>query len=179
MLDLLTGKPVWKVNDPYFSAVVFSDDGTIILSFASDFSMKLWNASDGTQRGTLSSDGVPGFLSNVVMLANGKEAIAGVGLQLPSRWTNLKTLVLGYPVDLAAGAVVAWNTGTGQMRTIIDDPLPILAVAANKSGTCLATGHCNGTVHLWHVRSREPAAKRCGDVYDEVSPDSRPFRDQR
>ena len=161
VVDVLTNQQKWSADGSYFDHVAFSPDGTTLLTLWSDSSIALWNASDGTSSGSLPHElCYSGVLSNVHWLNTSNEIIGGFQLMSESRWTNLQSSLRGASVVVASGEVFAWEAATGAVRTVIQDPLPIVALAVSSDENMYATGSYDGTIRVWKCEHTPAKASR-------------------
>ena len=110
-------------------AIVFSSDGTTLVSVSHDRMIRLWNVASGQLKATLDSSGNP-----------------VVSVSFSSDDTTLAS-VTGRRIRL-------WDSASGNVKGYLDHEDRVSFVVFAPNGVTLASGSDNGTIRLWDVNTR-------------------------
>jgi WD40 repeat protein len=162
-----------KGHTKYVYTARFASDGATILSGSADRTLRLWDASTGTELWRFTEKDVQATILAVAFALDGKRA-ASAGSFMPLRlWTrqgnqlkeqavlagghvpNIIVQTVAFTPDgrfLASGAqngqVVLWDTATGKMRRQWQWPAEICALAFAPDGRHLAVANGNGALYI-------------------------------
>jgi WD40 repeat protein len=130
--DATTGQPITRLSahDATIRSLVYSPDGTQLLSSAEDGSLKLWDLASGTVLHTFVSQGA-----------------------YPAAFSRDGALIAA--IDAAGNSsgsdLVLWDAATGDLVLRISTPTLIERVIFYPDGKHLVTGSANGIITFWKL----------------------------
>ena len=138
LVDPTTGREVHRLKasaTPLPTHLVFSPDGTSLVSGAWDKTVRLWDVATGEPRRNL--DEQPSQLNAVAFAPDGRRFAGGMG------W-------------LQVGAIRVWDAGTGEVvREIKGHGCFTGCLAFSPDGRLLASGLRDTTVLIWDLTRRD------------------------
>jgi WD40 repeat protein len=135
--DTAAGKPVGRrlMHDHAVTAVAYSPDGSTFLTASRDRTVRIWDASSGELRQTLTC---PDGVVAAAFSPDGRRVLTGG----------------------EDNTVAVWEVGKETGDVSLRLPGPVMAVAFSPDGQTFATGILDGSVQLWDTASRKPRGER-------------------
>ncbi|QPC81324.1 helix-turn-helix domain-containing protein [Phototrophicus methaneseepsis] len=126
----LTLNRVWQAHSDMIWALVFSPDGSTLLSGSWDGMLKLWNVADdrmiwGARHGS--------YINSVAFSPDG-QSVASSGTD---------------------AAVRLWDVANGTEYDVLPHPAPVTSVVWSPDQRHIATGDIDGVLRLWEVHTEE------------------------
>jgi RNA polymerase sigma factor (sigma-70 family) len=176
--DVTTGKEQRILQHPldpkrdYVGAVVFSPDGKLLATGSSDSHIRLWEAATGMLVNTLK--GHSWWVTGLAFSPDGKTLYSGnwdatvrrwevaTGKEVPGPPGHAHDVRIAYARDgsrlatsggMRSNVVHLWDAQGKLVRTLKTDTSLLGPPALTGDGKRLATGHTDGSVKLWDVRT--------------------------
>lgn len=172
--------------------VMFSPDGSTVISGSNDGTLRTWDVATGTARGD-SLAGHTGWINDIAVSPDGSTLASASGDGTARLWRAAETKPLVRPlVDATAptnavafggagllaaagrdGEIRLWNAGTGEPRGQLTGHAGGVNAMAFGPGGLLASGGDDGTVRLWDTASSQPVGAPL-DAGDRQGTESEP-----
>ena len=155
-------------------SVAISPDGQTLASGSDDYTIKLWNLTNGKEIRTLSRHS--SFVRTVTFSSDGSILASGSDDKTINLWNlknqqeirtlmihshTVKTVAISPDGDIVASgsydkSIKLWNWKTGQeIRTLSGHSDHVMSLAFSSDGQTLASGSCDSTIKLWNLNTGE------------------------